>query len=115
MFRQVVLGYASAPEAAFRRILISVRRARKGSTIRRFRGYHNLFLEAAVHYPADPEGSLLRILDAVHRLESDARFAEFRNSPSVYFQAVVNYPADRRVLSFAGFRVYQRIKSYRSS
>ncbi len=94
LFRQVVLGYASAPEAAFRRIRNTVQRLKKDARFAGFRGYHNLFLEAAVHYPADPEGSLLRILEAMHRLESDARFAEFRESRSVYVQAVVNYPAD---------------------
>lgn len=94
LFRHVVLGYETNPEAALLRIRNTVHRLVKDPRFARFRGYHNLFLEAAVNCPADPEAFLLRILNAVHRLEKDARLAEFRGSPSVYVQAVVNYPAD---------------------
>ena len=94
LFRYVILGYTSDPEAAFRRIRKIVQRLEKDSRFKRIRGYPNLFLEAAVHYPTDPEAFLLRILRSVDRLENDGRFAEFRGSPDVYLQAVLHYPSD---------------------
>jgi len=94
LFRHVVLGYASDPEAAFRRIRKIVQRLEKDSRFTRIRGYPSLFLEAAVHYPTDPEAFLLRILGSFDRLENDGRFAEFRGSPEVYLQAVLHYPSD---------------------
>lgn len=94
LFRQVVLGYESDPEAAFQRIQKSVQRLEEEARFARLRDYPSLFLEAAVNHPTDPEAFLQRIINSVERLENDGRFAKFPDSPNVYVQAVLNYPAD---------------------